>query len=87
MNTHVKIESPTSYVSKVMIKIKVFKMKVKGHSQGKKCSYLRKVFFTRNTNMKYESPTSYSSKVKIKVNLFKIYVGQWLRSRLQGQQF
>ena len=38
-NIHVKYERFTSYSSKVMSKVKVFKMQVKGHSQGHEVKY------------------------------------------------
>ena len=46
-NVHVKYDSPTSYESKVMVKVKVFRYKVKGYGQGhqvKKFGMDRKVF-------------------------------------------
>ena len=69
-NTHVKYESPICYGSKVMIKVKVFKMKVKGHSEGHTFWYQWNGLVTRNTNVKYESTICYGSEVMIKVKVF-----------------
>ena len=60
-NIHVKYESPTSYDSLVMTKVKVFS-KVgqisRSRSLGKKLWYDVKGRVTRNTHVKYESPIS-----------------------------
>ena len=79
-----KYESPKSYNSKVMSKVKVFLMKVKGHRQDHEVKNFRsrKSFVTRNTHVKYESPTSYRSKVMSKVKVFKMYI----KGNNQGQE-
>ena len=58
-NTHVKYDSPMSNGKKVMCKVEVFQMYVKGHGQGHVIKITnRKGLFIRNTLAKYESPIS-----------------------------
>jgi hypothetical protein len=64
-NTHVKYESPSTYQSKVMTKVKVLEKKVKG--QRVKVIVSMKGLAQRNTHVKYESPTTYQSNVMTKV--------------------
>jgi hypothetical protein len=55
-----------------MIKVKVFKIKVKGHGQGHKFWHQWKGFVTSNTHVKYESPSYYGSKVMTEVKVFNM---------------
>jgi hypothetical protein len=71
-NTHVKYESPSTYHSKVMTKVKVFEKKVKLHgqrSQGQGRGIKRKVL-PEGIHVKYENPSTYQSKVMAKVKVF-----------------
>jgi hypothetical protein len=53
--THVKYESLTTYQSKVMTKINVFKKKIRESRSW----YQMKGLARRNTHVKYESQTTY----------------------------
>ena len=75
-NKYVKYESPSTYYSKVMAKVKVWNFCVKvgqtprSRSKGQIWWYPKKGLVTRNTHVKYESHSSTKSKVMGKVNVF-----------------
>ena len=69
---HMSNMSPICYGWIVMIKVKVFRMQVKGQSQDKKNWHQWKGLVTRNTRVKYESRICYGSKVMIKVKVYRM---------------
>jgi hypothetical protein len=63
-NTHVKYESPSTYQSKLMSKVKVLeKVKLQGQR------YEMKGVAIRNTHVKHESSSIYQSQVISKVKV------------------
>jgi acyl-CoA thioesterase FadM len=77
-NTHVKYESPTTYQSNVMTKVKILEKKAK--LQGQRSEGQMKGLPRRNTHVKYERPTAYQSKVMTKVKVLE------KKAKLQGQK-
>jgi hypothetical protein len=69
-NTQVKYESPTTYQSKVMTKVKVLERRSISKVRGPRSWYQMKGLVRRNPHVKYDSPTTYQSKVIIKVQVF-----------------
>jgi hypothetical protein len=70
-NIHVKYESPSTYQSKVLTKVKVSKRRSKVKVKGSRSWYQMKGLVRRNTHVKYESPNTYQSKVMTKVKVLK----------------
>ena len=69
-----KYESPTSYGSKDIAKVKVFckiGQRSWSRSLGQKSWYYCKGSITRNKQVNYECPTSYGSKDMAKVKFFQ----------------
>jgi hypothetical protein len=78
-NTHVIYESPITYQSKLMTKVKdLEKVRVS------RSWYQMKGLTRRNTQMKYESPSTYESKVMTKVKVLKKVKLQGQKSECQG---
>jgi hypothetical protein len=72
-NTHVKYESHSTYQSKVMTMLKVFK-KVKlprSNFRGSRSWHQMKGLAKRNTHVKYEHSTTYQSNVMTNVKVFE----------------
>jgi hypothetical protein len=69
--TRVKYESPTTYQSKIMTKVKVFVKKVKLKIRGSRSWYQMKGFARRNAHVKYESIITYQSNIMTKVKVFE----------------
>ena len=70
-NTHVKYETPCTYQSKGMTKVKVFEIRSNSKFKGSRSLYHMKGLTIRNTHVKYESPSTYQSKVMSKVKVFR----------------
>jgi hypothetical protein len=87
--THVKYESPTTYQSKVMTKVKdLEKVKLRGQRVSKSC-YQMKGLTKRNTHVKYDSPITYKSNVITKVNVLEKKVklqGQWVKVMVSNER-
>ena len=66
-NLHVKYESPTTYGSRDIAKVKVFEKQVKFQGQGHKVK--SQGLITRNLHVKYENPITYCSKDKAQVKV------------------
>ena len=67
-NLHVKYESPTTYGSRDIAKVKVFEKT--SRSQGQKSKSQMKGLITRNLHVKYESPITYGSRDIANVKVF-----------------
>jgi hypothetical protein len=88
-NTHVKYESPTTYQSKFMTKVKVFEKNFEGQTltskvRGLRSWYQMKGLARRNTNVKYDRSTAYKSKVITKVKVLE-KKAKVLSQRSEGQ--